>query len=96
MHSWRDDTKTSSFHLPLGEISITLDDVSCLLYLSIRGKLLDHGRISKDETLELIVDYLGVDPEVALTEMERIRGAHAKFKFLKKGIYMRAHESRGC
>lgn len=54
-------TETSSFHLPLGEMSITLDDVSCLLHLSIRGKLLDHGRISKDEALKLIVDYPGVD-----------------------------------
>lgn len=46
--------------------------MSCLMHLSIRGKLLDHGRISKDDTLELMVDYLGFDLETALTDMERI------------------------
>ncbi|CAL5196149.1 unnamed protein product [Lathyrus oleraceus] len=65
-------SETSSFHL-LTDMSITLDDVSYLLNLLIRGKLLDHGRICKDEALEMMVDYLGVDPEAALTEMERTR-----------------------
>lgn len=40
-------------------MSITFDDVSCLLHLLIRGKLLDHERIRKDQALELMVDYLG-------------------------------------
>ncbi|XP_050878634.1 uncharacterized protein LOC127082436 [Lathyrus oleraceus] len=29
--------ETSSFHMPFGEMSITLDDVACLLHLPIRG-----------------------------------------------------------
>jgi hypothetical protein len=33
---------TFSFHMPVGEITVTLDDVSCLLYLPIAGLLLDH------------------------------------------------------
>lgn len=40
-------------------------------------------RINKEEELELMVDYLGVDAEVSLTEIERIRGAHARFELLK-------------
>ncbi|XP_050889851.1 uncharacterized protein LOC127095164 [Lathyrus oleraceus] len=75
--------ETSSFHILLGETSITPDDVSCLPHLLIRGKLLDHGRISKGEALYFMVDYLGVDPETALMNMERTRGAHARFEFLK-------------
>lgn len=75
--------ETSSFHILLGETSITPDDVSCLLHLLIRGKLLDHRRISKGEALDFMVDYLGVDPETALTKMEGTRGAHARFEFLK-------------
>lgn len=75
---------TSSFHLPLGEMFITLDGVSCLLHLLIRGKLLDHGRISKDETLVMMVDYLRVDLADVMAEMDGTRGAHARFKFLKK------------
>lgn len=41
--------ETSSFHLALCEMSITLDDVSCLLHLPIKEKLLDHKMIGKDE-----------------------------------------------
>lgn len=65
-------------------MSITFDNVSCLLHLLIRGKLLDHGRISKDEILEMMVDYLGVDTTDAMAEMDRTRGAHARFEFLKR------------
>lgn len=78
------NTETPSFHLPLGEMSITLEDVSCLLHLSIRGKLLDHGRIRKDEALKIMIEYLGVDLENAMVEFEKTRGAHARFEFLKK------------
>lgn len=53
---------------------VTLDDVSCLLHLSIRGKLLDHGRINKDEALELMVDYLEVELEASMSEMEKPEG----------------------
>ncbi|XP_050902122.1 protein MAIN-LIKE 1-like [Lathyrus oleraceus] len=77
-------TETSSFHITLCEISITLDNVSCLLHLSIGEKLLDHGRISKDETLKLMVDYLGLDLEASMREMEKTIWAHARFEFLKK------------
>jgi len=40
--------ETSSFHLPVGELTITLDDVSSLLHLSVVGDLqylsaLTHG-----------------------------------------------------
>lgn len=31
-------TETSSFYLPHGEMSITLDDISCLLHLLILGE----------------------------------------------------------
>lgn len=65
--------ETSSFYLPLGEMFITLDDISCFLHLSIRGRLLDHGRIIKDEALEIIVDYLGADSEEAKKELYRTR-----------------------
>jgi len=38
-------TETSSFHLPVGEMTITLDDVYNLLHLSIQGRMLDHDAI---------------------------------------------------
>ncbi|XP_058733767.1 protein MAIN-LIKE 1-like [Vicia villosa] len=45
--------ETSTFHLPHGEITITLDDVACLLHLSIRDTLLGHGRLMKEEAIEM-------------------------------------------
>ncbi|CAL5210097.1 unnamed protein product [Lathyrus oleraceus] len=63
---------------------ITLDDISCLLHLHIRGKLLDYRRISKYKELELMVDYLRVDHEDAMMKLEKTKGAHARFEFLKK------------
>lgn len=77
-------SKTSSFHLPLGEMSITLDNVLCLLHLPIRGRLLDHWRITKDKTLNMMVDHLKADPGEAKDELDRTRGAHARFEYPKK------------
>lgn len=77
-------SETSSFYIPLGEMFITLDDVSCLLHLLIRGRLLDHGRITKDEELEMMVDHLRDNSEEAKDELDRTRGAHAMFEYLMK------------
>ncbi|XP_058734878.1 protein MAIN-LIKE 1-like [Vicia villosa] len=37
--------ETSFFHLHVGELTITLHNVACLLHLPIKGRLLDHSRI---------------------------------------------------
>lgn len=65
-------------------MSITLNDVSCLLNLPIRGRFLDHGRIRKEDALEMMVEYLGADPVEAMDELDKTRGAHARFVYLKK------------
>ncbi|XP_050891419.1 protein MAIN-LIKE 1-like [Lathyrus oleraceus] len=96
MERWH--SGTSSFHLPFGEMSITIDDVLCLLHLSIRGRLLDHWRITKDEALMMMVDYLGANPREANEELDKTRGAHARFEYLKQ-IYTdeihRSHQATG-
>lgn len=82
MERWH--SETSSFHFPLGEMSITLDDFSCLLHLSIKGRLPDHWRITKDEALEMMIDYMRVDPTKTNEEFDRTMGAHVRFEYLKK------------
>ena len=37
LERWRPETHT--FHLPVGEMTVTLEDVSCLWALPIRGQL---------------------------------------------------------
>jgi hypothetical protein len=41
---------------------VTLDDVSCLLYLPNQGTLLDrNGSFPKSDAVDLMVDLLGAD-----------------------------------
>ncbi|CAL5196458.1 unnamed protein product [Lathyrus oleraceus] len=79
-------------------MSITLDDMACLLHLPTIGKLLDHGSISKDDALKLMVDYIGVEQATMMSEMKRTRGARSRFEFFKK-VYtnglLRARECSG-
>ncbi|XP_058765778.1 protein MAIN-LIKE 2-like [Vicia villosa] len=74
----------SSFHLPVGELTITLHDVACLLHLPIRGRLLDYSRIQRVEVIEWMVDYLGMDPNMADYECRATSGAHIRFSSLKE------------
>jgi hypothetical protein len=83
---WR--RETSIFHIPSGEITVTLDDVYCLLHLATVGTLLDHHSIiGKVEAINLMVTYLGASPtdnQVTVT-----RGAHARFTYLR--MLLRSH-----
>lgn len=76
-------TEMTSFHFPVDEMTITLDDVAYLLCISIKGRLLDHSRIKHDKAQKMMVIYLGVDPMDAQMQCESTRGAHAKFPYLE-------------
>src|SRR3954463_7965713 len=71
--------ETSSFHLPVGEMTITLHDVQCLLHLPIRGPLLHHSQIQRVEAIEWMVDYLGMDPNMADYEYQATSETHIRF-----------------
>ncbi|KAI5397918.1 hypothetical protein KIW84_063651 [Lathyrus oleraceus] len=60
MESWVSRSETSSFHMPFGEMSITLDDVACILHLPIRGIFWSPQDVTEEVAVELAVDYLGV------------------------------------
>ncbi|XP_058778933.1 uncharacterized protein LOC131652953 [Vicia villosa] len=50
----------------------------------IRGTLLGHNRMIKEEAREALIEELGADPEDALEEVERIHDAHVRFSFLTR------------
>ncbi|XP_058759084.1 protein MAIN-LIKE 2-like [Vicia villosa] len=51
--------ETSSFHMLFGEMTITLDDVLCLLHLSIRGELVDPDYVVTDyDAIHLLLSCL--------------------------------------
>ncbi|CAJ2664788.1 unnamed protein product [Trifolium pratense] len=70
---WNADTST--FHMPAGEIKVTLDDVSYLLHLPISGCLLDHTPLSKDQGIEVLVNLLGAQPANAHSDVSRPKDA---------------------
>ncbi|XP_058774386.1 protein MAIN-LIKE 1-like [Vicia villosa] len=76
--------ETYSFHFPVRELTITLLDVACLLHLPIKGRLLDHSRIQRVKAIELMVDYLGMEPNMADYECKATSGAHIRFSNLKE------------
>jgi len=55
--------ETNSFHLPVVEMTITLDDVACLLHIPIVGQLIEkvnHLLFPMEETVEQVSNNSGV------------------------------------
>ncbi|KAL5194079.1 Protein MAIN-LIKE 1 [Glycine soja] len=75
MERWH--RETSSFHLPVGELTITLDDVSSLLYLPVIGDLHTFEPLHVDDAVQMLVDLLMVSPESARAETTQCRGPYS-------------------
>ncbi|KAK2408618.1 protein MAINTENANCE OF MERISTEMS [Trifolium repens] len=80
-------TETNTFHLPIGEVAITLDDIQCLLHLPITGRFLHHSRMRKDEAMDLLKRHLGVEEEIILLNFKTTKGCHIKYNQLQ-AIYV--------
>ncbi|RZB87585.1 Inositol phosphorylceramide glucuronosyltransferase 1 [Glycine soja] len=61
--------ETSSFHLPIGELTITLDDVISLFHLPIIGTFHSFETLHVDEAILMLVDLLEVSREEARAEI---------------------------
>jgi len=76
-------TEASSFHLPVREMSITLNDVACLLHIPIERQMLDHPKkVSQVTGAELMVAHLGVPQTVAMKTCKDEYGAYIGYKML--------------
>ncbi|XP_050909841.1 protein MAIN-LIKE 1 [Lathyrus oleraceus] len=80
MERWH--LETSSFHMPFDEMSITLDDVACLLHLPIRGIFWSPQDVTEELAVELAVDYLGVSQSQAQSHVRSCRGSYYKLEWL--------------
>ncbi|KAH1206385.1 Protein MAIN-LIKE 2 [Glycine max] len=76
-----------SFHLPVGEVSITLDNVASLLYLPIVGTFHDFQPLCTDEAVVLLVELLMVSAEVAMAETGQYGGPYAFHDLTLAGRY---------
>uniref|UniRef100_A0A1S2Z8T4 Protein MAIN-LIKE 1-like n=1 Tax=Cicer arietinum TaxID=3827 RepID=A0A1S2Z8T4_CICAR len=63
---WHRDT--NNFHLPIGEMTITLDDVSSLLHIPITGAFFSVNIFNKDEVAVLLGELVGVSLADAYVE----------------------------
>ncbi|KAL5134136.1 Protein MAIN-LIKE 1 [Glycine soja] len=68
--------ETSSFHIPVGELTITLDDVSSLLHLHVIGDLHAFEPLHVDDAIQMLVDLLMVSPESARAVTVQCRGPY--------------------
>ena len=66
--------ETSSFHLPVGEMTITLDDVSSLLHILITGALHSFKQLVTSNAVALLTKLLKVTPDEATAETRQAVG----------------------
>jgi len=55
--------ETSSFHLPIEEVTITLDDIASLLHLLIVGAFHSFELLHVDDAVDMLVELLEVSAE---------------------------------
>ncbi|XP_028196633.1 protein MAIN-LIKE 1-like [Glycine soja] len=80
--------ETSSFHLPVGELTVTLDDVSSLLHLPVIGDLHAFEPLHVDDAVQMLVDLLMVSPESAKAKTVQCHGPYVRLQWVRD-IYQR-------
>ncbi|XP_068485021.1 protein MAIN-LIKE 2-like [Phaseolus vulgaris] len=76
--------ETNSFHLLVGELTITLDDVSNLLHLPIIGQFYTYLSLDAVAATDLLVDSLRVERGVAAAETRHCQGGHVRLSWLRE------------
>ncbi|XP_058783693.1 uncharacterized protein LOC131658415 [Vicia villosa] len=76
--------ETSSFHLPFGEMAVTLDDVHSLFHLPIAGTFFTPFHRDQATTVHMVIDALDVNELVVLKEFGDTRGFHLRMFWLRK------------
>jgi len=73
----------SSFQFPVGEVTITLDDVSSLLHLPVVGDLHAFQPLHMDDAVQMLVDLLMVYAEAAKAEIGQCRGPYIRLEWVR-------------
>jgi len=78
-------TETSSFHLPVGEMTITLDDVHNLLHIPIHDRMLDHiEAMGQDRAIDLMTKLLSMSDADVRVEVRNESAGHISYPSLKR------------
>jgi len=87
-------SETSTFHLLVGELTITLDDVSSLLYWPITGALHNFHALSTEEAIFLLTELLEVSAEEARAETTLTRETYVQLGWVRDIYEMRCQVRR--
>ena len=74
--------ETCSFHLLVGEVTITLDDVAFLLHLPIIGAFHNFKALHIDEAMLLLVELLEVSADEVRAEIVQCHGEYVRLSWL--------------
>lgn len=66
----------------IGEITITLNDMSSLLHIHIVGGFYSYSYTSKEVVIALLMGLLGVDQKNASLETKQCKGGHVYVSWL--------------
>ncbi|KAH1232317.1 Protein MAIN-LIKE 2 [Glycine max] len=75
--------ETSSFHLSVGEVTVTFNDVTSLLHLPITGAFHTFDALDIDQVMDLIIELLEVSTQEAKNETSQTRGAYVRLAWLR-------------
>ncbi|XP_028097181.1 protein MAIN-LIKE 2-like [Camellia sinensis] len=78
---WQPETNT--FHLTVGEMTMTLDDVGTILGIPIIGRLVSAATLTDQQADALVVAALEVDDAEATEELSSARGQSIKLEWLQ-------------
>ena len=79
---WQSETTT--FHLPFGEMTITLDDVASILHIPITGSMISFSQpIRVDDANALLVELLGTTDVEASRETEQCHSPLVRLLWLR-------------
>ncbi|KAH1199370.1 Protein MAIN-LIKE 1 [Glycine max] len=80
--------ETSSFHLPVGELTITLDDVSSLLHLLVVGDLHAFQPLHVDDAVQMLANLLMASTESARAETTQCRGPYVHLQWSATNVHV--------
>ena len=76
--------KANTFHMSFGEMTITLDDVSCLLGILVIGQAVSiPQKLSLDVAVALVSEQLRVLAEDAREELVAVQGTSVQLEWLR-------------
>lgn len=79
----RSQPETNTFHLTVGEMTMTLDDVGNILGIPITGRSVSAATLTDQQAYALVVVALGVDDAEETEELSSAMGQSVKLEWLR-------------